>query len=100
MRKITIDNKRVVAPNARLIGSATRVVKRGSYFITTSGMICRSLGRIASCDSDGTSPRSCPYDAQTMRRLMNHGTTQEQFIDAHKDRVALFAERDRPQEHA
>lgn len=35
-----------------------------------------------------------PYDGPTMRRLMDHGTVQDQFIEQHADRVAMFKERD------
>jgi hypothetical protein len=35
-----------------------------------------------------------PYDAHTMRRLMEHGTLQDQFIEHHAERVAMFKERD------
>lgn len=34
-----------------------------------------------------------PYDAHTMRRLMEHGTMSEHFVEHHADRVAMFAQR-------
>jgi hypothetical protein len=36
-----------------------------------------------------------PYDAVTMRRLMEHGTLSDQFVGHHAERVAMFAERDK-----
>ena len=129
MRKITIDNKRVIARNAITLGFATQTVKRGAYFVTNEGRMCRSLGRIASCDNDGQDctghvvamvwgpsghcyerwidPESIsecysepphkiaafffaaeiPHDSQTMRRLMEHGTTDERYVDKHVERA-------------
>lgn len=35
-----------------------------------------------------------PYDAHTMRRLMEHGTMSEHFVEHHAERVAMFAQRE------
>jgi hypothetical protein len=35
-----------------------------------------------------------PYDAQTMRRLMEHGTVSDEYIERHAERVAMFKQRD------
>jgi hypothetical protein len=35
-----------------------------------------------------------PYDAHTMRRLMEQGTVQDSYIEKHAERVAMFKERD------
>ena len=138
MRSITTDNRRVIARNATLLGFATRKIKAGTFFVyNDAGQLraARSLGRIASCDSDGDdctgfvlamvlhasagfaferwvnpdditeaydAPPAAmaafffvpalPYDAQTMRRLMEHGAIQNQFVDQHANRVAMFVE--------
>jgi len=139
MRTIQIDNRKVIAPNATLLGSATRTIKAGTFFIwNDAGQLrqCRSLGRIASCDSDGDdcagyvlamvlhasatlaferwvnpaeiveayadSPAALaafffaptlPYDAQTMRRLMEYGTTTNRYVSHAAATVEMFAKR-------
>lgn len=49
-RDCTIDNNRVIAPNASLLGSGTNVVKAGKFFTYDDGHrthLARSLGRVS-----------------------------------------------------
>lgn len=54
MRKHTLDNRKVVAPNASFLAGGRGSVKRGDCFIYNEGSgharLARSLGRIASCE--------------------------------------------------
>lgn len=54
MRKHTLDNRKVVAPNASLLAGRGKIVKRGDCFVYGeaggSARLARSLGRIASCE--------------------------------------------------
>jgi hypothetical protein len=57
MRKFTLDNRKVICPNASLLGDGKRILKRGDCFAYCDAngkqLFARSLGRISSVDSDG-----------------------------------------------
>lgn len=58
MRKATLDNRKVICPNASLLCGRGRVLKRGDMFVYDMAgepglRLARSLGRIKTVDKDG-----------------------------------------------
>ncbi len=135
----TIDGRKVICPNATLLGFATLTARVGSFLIyrDSSGAChyARMIGRVAyapalagdagpvknfilgmvlSSSMQGAFERwidplsvievhdtppaallaffagPLPCDAQTLRRVMEHGTVQDQFIDQVPARIAQF----------